>query len=161
MGILNDYTYDRQRIATDTKNVITINEQHTEGIHAHFTTPDKPSQVIVHFTLTQHDYDNMQYICQHADILHTLIAKYSTLAITYPLFSDEQIAAIPSSFVLECSFDIPNKTLTINEKKLSQEGKFVLLYLQTIELVQIYIDIYNNFERADKEEPLAALHNCI
>ena len=37
--------------------------------------------------------------------------------------------------------------MIINENRLSQEEKFVLLYLQTIELVQIYIDIYNNFER--------------
>ena len=103
----------------------------------------------------------MQYISTHADILNKLIAIYSTLDIHYPILSDEQIRGISSSFALECSFVIEAKKMIINEKKLSQEEKFVLLYLQTIELIQIYIDIYNNFERNDSEEPLVALNNCI
>ena len=81
--------------------------------------------------------------------------------IHYSTLSDQQIHAIPSSFVLECSFDIEAKNMIINQKKLSQEEQFVLLYLQTIELVQIYIDIYNNFERSEADEPLVPLNNCI
>jgi hypothetical protein len=88
----------------------------------------------------------MQYISRHADILNALVATYSTLDIQYPLFSDEEIYAIPNSFVLECSFDVHNKTVTIAHTHSPQE-KFVLLYLQTIELIQIFVDIYNDFER--------------
>ena len=71
-------------------------------MRAHFTTLDKPSQAIVQFTLTQHDYENIQYITKHLDLLNMLIKKYSTLDLYYPLFSDEQILAIPSSFILYC-----------------------------------------------------------
>ena len=161
IGILNDYTYDRTLLFTDKKHVITINDQHTEWMYPHFTTPELPSQVLIQFTLTQHDYDNMQYISTHADILNKLISIYSNLDIHYSTLSDQQIHAIPSSFVLECSFDIEAKNMIINQKKLSQEEQFVLLYLQTIELVQIYIDIYNNFERSEADEPLVPLNNCI
>ncbi|MEI8008658.1 MAG: hypothetical protein WCI00_04575 [bacterium] len=103
----------------------------------------------------------MQYISTHADILNKLITVYSALNIHYPVLSIEQIRAIPASFTLECSFNIVDKKILINDKKISQEQQFVLLYLQTIELVQIYIDIYNNFERNDTDEPLVPLYNCI
>ena len=88
----------------------------------------------------------MQYISRNADILNALVATYSTLSITYPKFSDEEIDAIPNSFVLECSFDVHKKTVDIAHTHSPQE-KFVLLYLQTIELIQIFIDIYNDLER--------------
>jgi hypothetical protein len=103
----------------------------------------------------------MQYICKHAEILNKLIKTYSTLNLQYPIFSDEEIHSIPSSFVLESSFDVAAKKIVINEKKMSQQEKFVYLYLQTIELVQIFIDIYNEFERKGTEQSLSSLKNGI
>lgn len=90
-----------------------------------------------------------------------LIKKYSVLDLQYPVFSDEQIHEIPSSCVLDFSFDIAAKKIMINEKKMSQQQQFVFLYLQTIELIQIFIDIYNEFERKGKEHPLIPLKNGI
>lgn len=130
-------------------------------MRAHFTTPDKPSQTIAEFMLTQHDYENIQYICKHAEILNKLIKIYSNLDLQYPIFSDEQIRLIPSSLILDCSFDITTKKVSINDNTFSQQEKFVLLYLQTIELIQIFIDIYNEFERKGTEQPLIPLKNGI
>lgn len=159
VAVLNDYMYDRQNVFIDKKKVITINDQYTDWLYAHFRYPEKPSQTIVEFALTQHDYDNMQYISRNADILNALVATYSTLNITYPKFSDEEIDAIPNSFVLECSFDVHKKTVDIAHTHSPQE-RFVLLYLQTIELIQIFIDIYNDLERWDNA-PLVPLANGI
>ena len=103
----------------------------------------------------------MRYIAKHADILNILIKKYSTLGIVYPLFSHEEIHAIPSAFTIECFFDFDAKKIIFNEKNLSEKDTFVLLYLRTIELVQICIDIYNEFERKAKEFPLIPLKNGI
>ncbi len=161
VAILNDYIYDRQSILTNKKNVIIINEQHTQWLRSHFTTPDKSSQVIVHFTLTQHDYDNMQYISDHADILNRLVSTYSTLNISYPNFSSHEIQSIPKDFILACTFDIKSQRVSIDETWFSLQEKFVLLYLQTTELIQIFIDIYNDHERPNHEEPLIPLANCI
>ena len=161
VAILNDYVYDRQSISTNKKNVISIHEQFTEWIRVHFTTPDKPSQAIIQFALTQHDYDNMKYICKHANILNMLLAKYSTLDFEYPSFSDEEIASIPRSFGLHCVFDVESKKVLIEPTKISQYDHFVLLYLQTIELVQICVDIYNDFERNSNDSPLLSLANGI
>ncbi|HBB03765.1 TPA: hypothetical protein DCZ39_02560 [Patescibacteria group bacterium] len=132
-----------------------------DSLHKHFNFSDKDSQVIIKFILTQHDYDNMQYIAEHINILHMLIKKYSTLDFQYPVFSSEEINSIPSSFILECLFDFDAKKIHIDEKKLSFQGQFVLLYLRTIELVQICVNIYNEFERKDSEEPLLHLKNGI
>ena len=163
--ILNDYLYDRQLMSMDwdidKTHVIKISDQYTEGIRTHFATPDKPSHAIIQFMLTQHDYDNMQYICQHAEVLNRLIKTYSCLDIEYPIFSDEEVNTIPNIFVLECSFDVPNKKIAINDSRFSAQEKFVLLYLQTIELVQIYIDIYNDYERKNGEETMVPLKNSI
>ena len=103
----------------------------------------------------------MCYITQHADILNKLVRIYSTLDITYPVFSDEEIRSIPSAFVLECSFDIQAQKVAIDQALFSQYENFVLLYLQTIELIQIFIDIYNDLERGKNDEPLVPLTNCI
>lgn len=117
--------------------------------------------MIIQFTLTQHDYDNMQYIVKHTDLLNSLIKKYSNLDLQYPVFSGEQIHSIPSAYILDFSFDIVAKKIILDEKTMSQEQQFVLLYLQTTELIQIFIDIYNEFERKGKEQPLIPLKNGI
>lgn len=103
----------------------------------------------------------MQYICKNANILNTLIATYSDLKLQYSELSGEQIHAIPSSFILDLAFDIQGKKIVINEKTLSSEQQFVLLYLQTMELVQLFIDIYNEFERKGTQQPLLSLKNGI
>ncbi len=163
VGLMNDYVYDKKLVLTSKKtdHVVQANEQRTEWLHKHFKYPDKDSYVIAQFILTGYDYDNMQYIAKHAELLNTIIKKYSTLDIQYPVFSHEQIHTIPSSFVLDCAFDIEDKKVIINEKTLSVPQQFALLYLRTIELIQICIDIYNEFERKSKEPPLIPLKHGI
>ena len=163
VAIKCDYIYDKKTILSDKKNtqVIKIYEEHMEWIHKHFKYQDKDSKVILQCKLTEHDYDNMQYIAKHADVLNALIKKYSTLDIMYPVFSHEEIYAISSAFTLECFFDFDAKKIIINENNLSEKDRFVLLYLKTMELIQICIDIYNEFERKTKEPPLIPLKNGI
>ena len=103
----------------------------------------------------------MLYITKHADILNNLVKTYSTLDIQYPVFSDEEIHSIPNAFVLACSFDVKVQKVIIDQASFSQYENFVLLYLQTIELIQIFIDIYNDLERGKNDEPLVPLANCI
>lgn len=119
---MNDYLYDKQYILAKSgslKKSVTINQQYIQGLRPHFTSAYKPSQILVQFTLTEHDYDNLQYISKHRDILNMLIKKYSSLSVQYPLFSHEQIYDIPSSFTLECEIDFSTKRFVIDEKKLS------------------------------------------
>jgi hypothetical protein len=103
----------------------------------------------------------MQYICEHSKILNTLISTYSNLTFQYPEFSNKEIKTIHNSFILDFTFDVQGKKISINEQALSPVQQFVLLYLQTIELIQLFIDIYNTFERKDTEQPLLPLKNGI
>jgi hypothetical protein len=156
---MNDYIHDKKHVSID--KTIQLREQRIEEMHKHFKYLDKDAQVVVQFTLTVDDYVNMQYIAKHADLLNGLIKKYSSLGIVYSSLSPEEISLISSSLTLECTFDMSAKKIIINEKKLSSQDIFVLLYLRTIELVQICIDIYNEFERKEKDAPLIPLKNGI
>jgi hypothetical protein len=103
--------------------------------------------VFLDLSLTDHDFDNMKYIIKHRELFNTLIKKYSILDIEYPDISYDDIHNIPSSFELMCTFDHKKNTISVDKKILSPQGKFVLLYMQTLELIQICVDIYNEFER--------------
>ena len=163
VGILRDYVYDKKPIL-EQKNIDTAvqyNEQYLDWINKHFMYQDKPSSVIFQCKLTTHDYYNMKYICRNADIFALLIKKYSTLSIAYPTYTPEKIDKISSYFVLHCDFDIEAKKIVIDQSAMSPEDQFVLLYLQTIELIQICIEIYAEFERPADAPYLAPLKNCI
>lgn len=103
----------------------------------------------------------MQYLAKHADVFNAIIAKYSLLALHIPSFTPEEIYAIPSVFSLSCIVDVEAQTIVVQDKYLSHYERFVLLYLQTIELIQICIDLYNEFERKHTDAPLLLLKNTI
>ena len=151
VGIMNDYLYDKKPILIwkkdDLQKVIQHNEQFSEWIRKHFAFPDKPSEAIIQFTLTEHDYDNLTYIAEHTALINTLLKKYSTLDFQYPVFSKEQIHALPKIFTLRCLFDTDTKKVIIDDAYFSSQNQFILLYLKTIELIEICFDIYNVFER--------------
>lgn len=111
--------------------------------------------------LTESDYENMQYIVKHADVLNAIIAKYSSLSVQIPSFAHEEIYAIPSVFSLLCVVDVEAQTIGIQDTYFSQYERFVLLYFQIIELVQICIDLYNEFERKPTDAPLLSLKNTV
>lgn len=160
---MSDYMYNKKFITLAKKlnQVITSNEQWIQGLHKHFTSKNKKSQLIAHISLTEIDYDNMQYIAKHADIFNFIIKKYSTLDIQYPILSHEEIATISSLFIVDCTVDFSKQKFIFNEKQKSHHYAFVLLYLRTIELIQICIDIYNEYERTPSQKPLIPLKNGI
>jgi hypothetical protein len=112
-------------------------------------------------SLTEHDYENMRYIVKHKEILNSLIRKYSSLNIVYPDFTCEDIHNIPTCFSLQCTCDHINHTIQVDPISPSSQASFVLLYMQTLELVQICIDIFNEFERGKKDEPMIPLKNGV
>lgn len=101
----------------------------------------------------------MHYIADHANIFNSLIKQYSSLNIQYPEFPLDQIQHIPSTLTLEFSFDLQKGLIVLNEQQFSPEEQFVVLYLKNIELLQICIDIYNEFVGIGKENTLQPLKN--
>jgi len=160
VGLLRDYVYDKQYVTSSPMRTISLNPQVTHGIHPHFSTPDDPSQVVLDIALTENDYDNMQYIVAHRNIFNMLIKKYSSLDIEYPDFSHEDVHNIPTSFSLSLTFDHLHHTVVV-DNHFSPQKAFVLLYFQTLELLQICVDVYNEFERSKKDLPLFPLKNGV
>lgn len=162
---MGDYVYDKHYISSLSQNDLTKTIVHfphqLTSLHPHFSTPTLPSHLSVQLILTAHDYDNLQYIVKHRDIINMIIKKYSTLDIVYPYFSHEDIYNFPSLLTLDSRFDFLTNQVIIDEKNLSSQQQFVVLYLKTLELVQICIDIYNEFERSGKALPLVPLKNSI
>lgn len=162
VGFGDDYLYDRSALGTKhIDTVISLNPQRIDGIHKHFATPKKKSQLVAHISLTEHDYENMYYIAKYADIFNAIIKKYSTLDIVYPSLSHEDVNAIPSALVLEYSIDFAANIFVLKQKKLSSQTAFVLLYLKTIELIEICVDIYNEFERKNDMPLLTPLKHTV
>ncbi len=164
VGLVSDYVYDKKPILEQknhNQEAIRCNKQYISWIHKHFRYQDKPSSVVVNFTLTEHDYDNMRIIAENTSLFNMLIKKYSTLNIQYPIYSVESVLLISSRFVVVCDFDVDKKTVTIDTHHMSQDEQFVLLYFQTFELIQICGDIYNEFERQLTEPLLSPLKNWI
>ncbi len=163
VGLMNDYIYHKKHISDSTamNQTIVLHEQQLEWLHPHFRTSDKESKVLIQVVLTEYDYDNMHYIADHANIFNSLIKQYSSLNIQYPEFPLDQIQHIPSTLTLEFSFDLQKGLIVLNEQQFSPEEQFVVLYLKNIELLQICIDIYNEFVGIGKENTLQPLKNWI
>ncbi len=165
VGLLQDYVCDTSLLMNkdvkERKKSITHYKHSFSWIHPHFVSPKKKSQVILEFFLTHHDYHNLWYITKHASIFNDLIVQYSDLDISYPALSHEEVYAIPSLLSLECTFNFDKGILDISTKKLSSHQKFVLLYFQTMELVQICIDIYNTHHTSPSTSLLVPLKQSI
>ncbi len=142
-------------------NRITSHENLTQGVYAHHNSPDKPSEVIVRLTLTDHDYDNLRFLCSHYEEINALITTYSDLDISFSSMNIDDIYLAQSTMSFHCMFDIKHARVDVVEDKLSDVQAFVLHYLLHNELIQICIDIHNTLakkeDRADLYSTFAVL----
>ena len=76
-GLRYDYTLERSDLRIKT------HESPLQGVYANYASPDKPSEAIVRLTLTDHDYDNLRFLCAHAEEINTLIREHSDLDIQF------------------------------------------------------------------------------
>jgi hypothetical protein len=157
---MKDYVVSRQLFdSADPKklrSVITENPVLLEKTYPHFGSSDKPSETIVHFALTEHDYDNLRFLCTYTKEINALIKKYSTIDFAFPDMNIDDLVLDESMMTFYCLFDIPHQTISVDRKKLSPIESFVLDYLMRVELIQICIDLRNIFS---KDLPRKSLYN--
>jgi len=171
VGLIKDYIYDRKltclpRIpgvnqpvgkvvnqeSKKFKDVISSSELFMDKISKHFRSPDKESEVIVQLHLTDHDYYNINLLCKNTKLINNIIKKYSNLNLIFDNMKPEDIKLVNDKITFHFKFDIPNNKIIIDESGLSVIEKFILNYFRERELIQICIDIYNQWESDNKSK---------
>jgi energy-coupling factor transporter ATP-binding protein EcfA2 len=162
VAFMKDYMVSKQLFDSEDpeklKSVIIENPVLLEKTYPHFNSPEKPSEVIIRFTLTEHDYDNLRFLCEHGDEINALIKKYSTINFAFSAMCIDDLVLDESTMTFHCILDIPHKSVSIDRTGLSQIKLFVLDYLIRIELIQICIDLRNMFTDS---ESWGSLRNTI
>ena len=147
-GLRKSYVLDQ---AT---NRITFHENLAQWIYANYASPDKPSEAIVRLTLTDHDYDNLRFLCSHYEEINALIASYSDLDIRFSAMNIDDIYLAQSTMSFHCLFDIKRSRVDVVTDNLSEIQTFVLQYLLYNELIQICIDMHNTLAKKEDRNDL-------
>lgn len=111
--------------------------------------------------MTDHDYDNLRFLCTHYKEINALIREHSDLDIQFASMNIDDIYLAESTMTFHCIFDIKKARVDVVADKLSEIQSFVLEYLLHNELIQICIDIHNSVvkkeDRADLYSTFAVL----
>lgn len=158
VGLIKDFVYDRSQVQNDKKKTIISQDLSTVNIAPHLLTPDKPSHVMMTLILNQNDLHNMQFVIRYRDILNDIIARYSSLDITFPPIPYEDLIFV-TNLDLYFHLDIGKGTIAIDTSTLHPAQLFILQYIQYRELIQICMNIYNDYERKPTDRKWYPLKN--
>jgi len=148
--LLKDFIYHKSLLVDWVENqnwIITENIMYSHNLVANFDTPDKPSQVRLKLSLQENDFDNLSFICKFSEELNNIISKYSSLNV---VFTPMQIESLLNIKELDLVFDIDikNRKISLSNEFISPEEAYIFYYIQNHELVQICMNIYNDFEKS-------------
>ncbi len=157
------YHYDKSILENNQDNkfdqVIRIEENSVKELSKHYLSLDKPSKVGMTLRLNQNDFENIWFMCKYSDLLNNIISKYSKLNIKFEKY-DVYDVIFDHEIYLEFLVNTKNGSIRIaNYNNLSNRMKFVLFYIQNMELIQICMNIYNDFEKAKDQRKLYPLKN--
>lgn len=162
-GLIKQYHYDKSIIDKSITNkideVITLKKKKIEYLEKHHSSLNKSSKIWVTFKLNQYDFENIWFICNYSYLLNNVIKKYSKLDIKFVNHNLYDII-FENEIYLEFIVNTKNGTIKVdNYKALSNKMKFVLFYIENMELIQICMNIYNDFERKPNQRKLYPLKN--
>jgi putative ATP-dependent endonuclease of the OLD family len=161
--LINQYSYDKTILENKEINkfnqVIKLEDKKLRNLSKHYAFLDKPSKVAVTLKLNQYDFENIWFICKYNSLLNNILSKYSSLDIKFQDF-DLYDVIFDHEIYLEFFINTKNGTIRVaNYNSLSNRMKFVLFYIQNMELIQICMNIYNDFDRKKDQRKLYALKN--
>ena len=163
VGLINEYTYDKEILESwktnKLNNVISYQETKGKDLFKHFASLDKTSKISVSLKLNQYDFENIGFICKYYKLLNSIVKDYSALDIEFKNYNIYDFI-FENEIKLDFLIDVNNGKFTIsNYSELSDRMKFVLFYIQHMELIQICINIYNDFIRKSGDKKLYPLKN--
>jgi len=157
-----DYVYNKHLFLWSSnltkKNVITENRLFLKNLQKNFTSLHKWSRVILLVKVSYNDFDNLRFLCKFGDKVNEIIKKYSRLKVQFCCMDFQQLVEykfLNLSFVV----DVEKWTVKLNKRNMSHEERFILNYLINQELVQIAMNIYNDFEKKPSDRVWYPLKN--
>ena len=160
-GLFVDYIYNADVVSSTTADLtktITSNAIRLERLDKHFLYPDKKSQVTIEIVFNNNDYDNLFFLCKYRTTINALIKKYSRMRIQFADVPYESLLFY-NRLSLDFTIDVQWQKTVLRTRTFSSEQKFLLDYLQHIELIQICMSIYNDYERKEGERKRYPLKN--
>ena len=165
--LIKSYHYDRSLFYQDEwdwqekniKEVITESKLAEKKFYKHYLSTSKLSKVAISLKLNQYDFENIVFVSEHYEILNNIIKKYSNLDVEFYNYDVENIW-LHNDLYLELELDVQNWNMeVVNKDTLSPELKYILYYIQHLELIQLCINIYNDHEKNPDQKKLHALKN--
>ena len=161
--LVDNYYYDKTIIENNQKDkfkeVIKQKKKKLKNMPKHYLSPNKPSKIGITLRFNQNDFENIDFMVKHSSLLNGILNKYSKLDIDFesynaydPIFEHE--------IYLEFLVNSRNWSFKVtNYKFLSNRMRLILFYVQNIELIQICINIFNDFEKTSEQKKLYSLKN--
>ncbi len=163
VGLIKQYRYDRSFLESwdenYLKNVIVKELIRPKKFYKHASSLWKLSKVYISLKLSQYDFENMNFVSKNYEILNNIIKKYSSLDVEFYPYQDQNFL-LNNEIFLEFNVNTKTGDITIlNEENLSPSMKYILFYIQNMWLIQICINIFNDFVRRPDQKKLHALKN--
>ncbi len=161
--LVNHYFYDKSILENNEKNkfkqVIQVKKKKIKNMPKHYLSGDKPSKIGITLKLNQNDFENIAFMSKHTILLNNILKKYSKLDISFSDYHSYDLI-FEHEIYLEFLVNSKNWSFKIaNYKFLSNKMRFILFYIQNIELIQICINIFNDFEKLPEQKKLYSLKN--
>lgn len=153
--LMNDYIYNWN--IQDQHDTITQSPQSLRSIKAHFSHPDKPSNIKLELQISDNDKENIYFLQKKKDIFNKIIEDYSNLKSFIP---DWKVGEIKTNqtITLEFYINTTNQTIELIDRPRTILESMIINYLTNQELFQICIMIYN-ITKPDTERSLYPLKN--
>jgi len=161
--LIDNYFYDKTILENNEKDkfkqVIQIKKRKTKDMSKHYLSTNKPSKIGITLRLNQNDFENIAFMSKHSVLFNNILQKYSKLDINFENYNTYDLI-FEHEIYLEFLVNIKNWSFKItNYKFLSKKMRFMLFYIQNIELIQICINIFNDFERPSWQKKIYSLKN--
>ncbi len=156
--IMKKYSYNKKNVEKDIKKTIKQKKTYVKNLEKNFFSEDKDSYAIITLKLNKNDFDNLWFLCKYTKTINEIIEKYSKLKIKFKHIKYNNLFKY-SKIKIPILIDLNKNIMTIYKENRTDEEKFILSYIQNHELIQITMDIYNDFIRKSNNRKLYPLKN--
>ncbi|GHW02393.1 hypothetical protein AGMMS50249_1790 [candidate division SR1 bacterium] len=155
-SLIFDYTFDPSIIKEEKKaeyhQAIQLIEKKTSHIMKHSHSQDLPAYLELTVEMFDTDLEHMKFVCEHLDIINSIIDKYSSLPYRFPKVSFEKIKTDVKTITVHAEFLEKEQEFVVDPHQFNLEDYFALVCFQEQELLYICTRIYNEIEHFGEGE---------